>query len=67
MGNPLNTPENRRAIADLHATLSKPTTGYNAWLRMILGQKAYENIAELNAARAGHFVADRLHRHGKHD
>lgn len=63
MDNPLQTPENRRAIAELRATLTKPTHGYNAWMRMILGQYAYERIVDLNERRPGHFVADKIHRH----
>ena len=67
MGNPLNTPENRRAISELRETLRKPTHGYDAWMRMILGQAAYSELADLCQPRPGHFVADRITHFRKHD
>jgi hypothetical protein len=61
MPNPLNTPENRQAIKELGRTLRQPTRGFNAWLNMIVGEKTYQNMRDLQE-QPTRFLPDRVYR-----
>jgi hypothetical protein len=60
MSNPLETPEHRRAIAELRSLLQQPQRGYRSWLRQALGQRTYEKLVELQDDKAHRLVPDRI-------
>ena len=70
MNNPLKTPENQRAIKELGQLSRQPLRTQKDWLRMILGERAFSSLSELQDEAKQRFVADKIHHfkpHGQHD